>query len=182
MTITSANPVLSVFGYINERDQALMHRIHHWQAPDWIRLVMLYATRAGDGWLWYVLGISLLTFGDESRFAAVMSGTASCGAGLGLYSLLKNATRRKRPCLVEPNPWAHILPPDQYSFPSGHTIAAFSIATSVGLSYPLLMPVLLWCGFLIATSRIMLGMHFLSDVVVGALIGTSLGYVAFLFV
>jgi undecaprenyl-diphosphatase len=44
------------------------------------------------------------------------------------------------------------------------------------------MPVLLWCAFLIATSRIMLGMHFLSDVVVGALIGTSLGYVAFLFV
>ena len=65
------------------------------------------------------------------------------------------------------------------SFPSGHTISAFAFSIAVGSYYPYLMGVLLFCAFSIATSRIVLGMHFLSDVVVGALLGAGLGYAGF---
>ena len=169
-----------IFRFIRKRDHALMHRIHHWQAPDWVRLLMVVASHGGDGWIWYGLGFLILLFGDHYRFVAVFAGSASTAVGLGIYSVVKKATRRLRPCLVEPHDWARILPPDQYSFPSGHTIAAFSIATGVGLFYPMLMLPLLGVAFVVAISRILLGMHFLSDVVVGVLLGTSLGYAAFM--
>jgi undecaprenyl-diphosphatase len=176
MTLTGAGSVLSV---IQRSDFALMRRVHHWPAPGWVRTVMVLASRCGDGWFWYALGFLILAAGDGSRFAAVCAGTSACGAGLGIYVLVKKATRRKRPCLVEPHAWARILPPDQYSFPSGHTIAAFASAVSVGHFYPALLLPLVLCAALIGTSRILLGMHFLSDVLVGAVAGTSLGYTAF---
>jgi undecaprenyl-diphosphatase len=81
---------------------------------------------------------------------------------------------RKRPCEIEPHCWAHLLPPDQFSFPSGHTITAFAIAVTLGMFYPAMLAALLLCAFCIAASRVLLGMHFLSDVIVGALLGTVL--------
>jgi undecaprenyl-diphosphatase len=56
---------------------------------------------------------------------------------------------------------------------------AFALAVSLSLFYPALAIALLFCALSIAMSRILLGMHFLSDVVVGALIGTALGYVGY---
>lgn len=168
-----------MLNFIKHRDHALMLRIHHWEAPDWLRLVMLTATRAGDGWLWYGLGLMILIFGDHDRVASVFAGTASTSLGLVIYAITKKATRRPRPCLVEPNRWADVLPPDQYSFPSGHTIAAFAITLSVGQFYPPLFMPLLLTALVIATSRIMLGMHYLSDVLAGMLLGSVLGHIAY---
>jgi undecaprenyl-diphosphatase len=73
-----------------------------------------------------------------------------------------------------------ILPPDQFSFPSGHSITAFAVAVPVGLFYPGLASVLLFLAASIALSRIILGMHFLSDVLAGSAIGAALGYGFFL--
>lgn len=168
-----------MLNFIKHRDYALMLRIHHWEAPDWVRLLMLAATRAGDGWLWYALGLLILILGGHSRLAAVFAGTSSAGAGLILYALLKKTTRRTRPCLVEPHDWSGILPPDQYSFPSGHTIVASACAIAVGMFYPALLTGLLLTALVIATSRILLGMHYLSDVLAGMAIGGTLGYTAF---
>jgi undecaprenyl-diphosphatase len=72
-----------------------------------------------------------------------------------------------------------VLPPDRYSFPSGHSITSFAIALSVGMFYPDLQIVLLAVALLIASSRIILGMHFLSDVLAGSAIGIFLGYCSF---
>jgi undecaprenyl-diphosphatase len=66
------------------------------------------------------------------------------------------------------------LPPDRFSFPSGHTITAFAVAVSLAAFYPDLGIGLLFCAASIALSRILLGMHFLSDVLAGALIGSGL--------
>jgi undecaprenyl-diphosphatase len=164
---------------IIERDHSLMRKIHHWSPPEWLRTVMVCTTRAGDGWLWYGVGAILLLCGDKSKLQALLAGTSATGLGLAIYSIVKRTTRRTRPCLVEPNLWAHVLPPDRYSFPSGHSIAAFAIAASVGLFYPAFMSPLLLAAALIALSRVMLGMHFVSDVIVGSLLGTILGFVAF---
>jgi undecaprenyl-diphosphatase len=168
-----------MLNFIKHRDHALMLRIHHWEAPDWVRLVMVTASRAGDGWLWYGLGLLILMAGDHNRVASVFAGTAATSLGLIIYAIAKKITRRPRPCLVEKNLWADMLPPDQYSFPSGHTIAGFAITLSVGQFYPPLFMPLLLTALLIATSRIMLGMHYLSDVVAGMALGATLGHFAF---
>jgi undecaprenyl-diphosphatase len=71
------------------------------------------------------------------------------------------------------------LPPDQFSFPSGHSIGAFAFAVSIGLFEPSLMYGLLFCALSVAISRVILGLHFLSDVVIGSLIGAGLGYACY---
>ena len=95
--------------------------------------------------------------------------------GIVLFRAIKSVSERKRPCEIEPHCWSAVLPPDKYSFPSGHTITAFGIAISVGLFYPQLQAPLLAVALLIALSRIILGMHFLSDVIAGTAIGILLG-------
>jgi undecaprenyl-diphosphatase len=72
-----------------------------------------------------------------------------------------------------------LLPPDRFSFPSGHSITAFAIAVSLGLFYPAIFPGLLFLAVSVALSRILLGMHFLTDVLAGAALGTVLGYASY---
>jgi undecaprenyl-diphosphatase len=168
-----------MLNFIATRDHRLMRRVNRWSAPRWVRLWMICATRGGDGWLWYALLSVLLLFGDASRFAAVGAGTVAAGSGIAVFLSLKRLTGRKRPCQIEPHCWATLLPPDKFSFPSGHTITAYAVATPVALFYPSLAVGVLFCAFSIAASRILLGMHFLSDVLAGAVVGTCIGYASY---
>jgi undecaprenyl-diphosphatase len=162
--------------FIATGDHKLMRKVNKWPAPRWVRLGAIAATRAGDGWLWYLTGLLVLLFGGPERFTAVASAGAAALTGIGVFIAIKNVSGRKRPCEYEPHVWANLLPPDQFSFPSGHTITAFSVAVSLGMFYPALLGGFLVCAVAIATSRILLGMHFLSDVVAGALLGTVLAF------
>ena len=169
----------AVWNQIESNDYRLMRRVHRWKAPRWFRILMILATRGGDGWLWFTLGVILYFFGGGNRFEAIGAAATAAVAGIFLFRLLKNTSRRQRPCEIEPHCWASILPPDKYSFPSGHSITAFAVALSIGLFYPDLLAYLLTVAFLIASSRIILGMHFLSDVVAGSAIGIALGAITF---
>lgn len=97
---------------------------------------MICATRGGDGWLWYALGAILLLFGNAERFMAVGAAAFAVGLGIALFLRIKKATGRKRPCAIEPHCWTKLLPPDQFSFPSGHTITAFAAAVTLSVFYP----------------------------------------------
>jgi undecaprenyl-diphosphatase len=174
MTLTRA-----VWGYIDSRDRRIMRKVHRWRPPRWFRFWMISATRCGDGWLWYSLGCILLVFGGPKRFMAVLAASAASVTGIFLFKLLKRVSHRKRPCHLEPHCWSRVLPPDQFSFPSGHSITAFAMAICIGMFYPQLQGALLFIAVCIATSRIILGMHFLSDVIAGAAIGAALGLSAF---
>lgn len=162
--------------FIATGDHKLMRKVNKWLAPKWIRLLAMLATRAGDGWLWYLTAIFVLVFGGDDRFSATATAGSAALVGIGLFKLLKKISGRKRPCEIEPHCWATLLPPDQFSFPSGHAITAFAVAIALGEFYPVLLAPLLFCAFAIATSRILLGMHFLSDVVAGAMLGTGLAF------
>jgi undecaprenyl-diphosphatase len=166
----------AMLSFISHRDRKLMRRVHRWPAPRWVRVWMIYATRLGDGWLWYSLGLVLLLFGGERRFAAVGSAALAALAGIALFLKLKKTAGRRRPCALEPHCWATLLPPDQFSFPSGHTITAFAVAVSLSRFYPDLAVGLLFCAISVAASRVLLGMHFLSDVLAGAGIGILLAF------
>lgn len=162
--------------WVQAGDHRLMHRVNRWKPPQWMRLWMIAATRGGDGWLWYAMGLVVALFGGPERFHALLAAAASVSLGIVLFLKLKRAFGRKRPCALEPHCWATLLPPDQFSFPSGHTITAFAVTVSLGMFYPAMLPGLFFCAVNIALSRILLGMHFLSDVLAGAALGTALGY------
>jgi undecaprenyl-diphosphatase len=157
-------------------DYRLMQRVNRWRAPRWLRVWMIAATRGGDGWLWYAMGMVVALVGGPERFRALSAAATATVAGIALFLKLKRAFGRKRPCALEPHCWATLLPPDQFSFPSGHTITAAAVTVSLGMYYPAMLPGLFFCAVSVALSRILLGMHFLTDVLAGAVLGGLLGY------
>jgi undecaprenyl-diphosphatase len=164
---------------IAESDRRVMRRMNRWAAPRWFRVWMLGASKAGDWSLWVSLGGLVLLFGGERRFEALIAGGVSSLAGWGVFWLMKRLTGRERPCATETHCWSTLLPPDRFSFPSGHTIMAFAAAVPVGLVYRELFPVLLFCALSVAASRIVLGLHYLSDVMAGMVIGSAIGVIVF---
>ena len=125
------------------------------------------------------MGLVVALAGGPERFRALAAAALAAGVGIALFLKLKSAfAHRKRPCALEPHCWATLLPPDQFSFPSGHTITAFAMTMALGAYYPAMLPGLFFCAVSVALSRILLGMHFLSDVVAGAVLGGLLGYAA----
>jgi undecaprenyl-diphosphatase len=139
---------------------------------------MLVMSRLGNGWLWYSLGIFILICGGQDRYRAFFAGILSALVAILIFQAVKPVSRRRRPCEIEPHCWAVISPPDRFSFPSGHAMTSFAIAVAVGGFYPQYQPGLLAVAALIAASRIVVGMHFLTDVVVGALMGALIGYLS----
>jgi undecaprenyl-diphosphatase len=164
---------------IHAGDRKVMLRLNQWPAPKWIRKWMVLATRAGDGWLWIALAFVLLLAGGSRRFDALGAAFASLAAGQLLFLVLKQCIGRERPCATEQHCWARLLPPDRFSFPSGHTITAFAVAVPIGLYYTSLLPGLIFCAMSIASSRVLLGLHYLSDVLAGIVIGCAVGIGAF---
>jgi undecaprenyl-diphosphatase len=99
--------------------------------------------------------------------------------------LAKGRIRRTRPC-EQARPLAFAVDPlqwfaaDRFSFPSGHALNAFAVGSVVALAYPsAALPALVLAGS-IAASRVVLGLHWLSDVLAGALAGALIGSCAFL--
>jgi undecaprenyl-diphosphatase len=165
----------SLWGFIDRRDRRLMRRMNRWRAPRWIRYWMIAATRMGDGWAWYGLAMMLMAFGGPQRFAAIAASGSAAIVGIAVFKALKTLSQRPRPCQLEPHCWSKVLPPDRFSFPSGHTMTAFSIALVVSYFYPSLEGLLFFLALSIGVSRIVLGMHFLSDVLAGMVLGVALG-------
>ncbi len=173
MTLARAKETLSA------PDYGLMRRVNKWRAPRWFRWWMLGATRAGDGWLWGAIGIALLISAAPQRFRAVEAAGCAVAAGILIFHHIKRVVGRIRPKDIEPHCWACIVTRDRFSFPSGHSTTAFAVALSLGSFYPEAMPLLLILAANVAVSRVIVGMHFLSDVLVGSGMGALLGYVAF---
>src|SRR5260370_30002434 len=118
----------NLWGYIDRRDHRLMRRMNRWRAPRWIRIWMIAATRMGDGWIWYGLGLMLLAYGGPHRFSAIRAAGSAAVLGIFVFKALKNLSHRPRPCQTEPPCCPKVLPPDNFSFPPVNTIAAFAMS------------------------------------------------------
>ena len=95
-----------------------------------------------------------------------------------MYRYLKRWTRRPRPFRAHRQIVVLVAPLDEFSFPSGHTLHAVSF-TIVALAYfPILAPLLIPFMLLVAMSRVVLGLHYPSDVVAASLIGVALATVS----
>lgn len=92
-------------------------------------------------------------------------------------AIAKRSVPRLRPYQVFPQINTNRHPLKDPSFPSGHTTAAFALLTPWMLAEPLLIPLLLPIGMGVALSRIYFGLHFPSDTVAGALLGSTTAFI-----
>ncbi|ARP39308.1 phosphatase PAP2 family protein [Vibrio syngnathi] len=139
-------------------------------------------SHTGDGHLYVLIAlIALLADGYTGR-EFLMVGLAAFAIELPIYWLAKNTLKRRRPAEFSSLLHSHIVPSDKYSLPSGHSAAAFVMATLIGHFYPsLYLFSLIWAAA-IAGSRILLGVHFLTDVLIGAALGIACTSLAISFI
>lgn len=133
--------------------------------------VFQVASRLGDGVLWYTLiAVLALAYGEEGRRIALQCAVSGV-SGLLIYRALKNVLVRERPYMTHSAIVLAGKPLDRFSFPSGHTLHAVGFSLIVCSSLPFLALVLVPVALLIAASRVVLGLHYPSDVVAGGLLG-----------
>lgn len=146
--------------------------LHRAAARPLLQRGLALCSRLADGPLWVVLIALLpLTGAGGARHALLMLALGSLN--LALYYLLKRSTRRQRPFERCDDIRACLKAPDAFSFPSGHTLHAFAFAALLSALHPALAPLLWSFATLVALSRVVLGLHFPSDVVAGALLGIT---------
>jgi undecaprenyl-diphosphatase len=161
--------------YITPHEVLLMQRFCDLRRHGWLTLIFLGASRLGDGALWWSCGLVLLVVGGSIGRLAVLAAALAVGASIILFMGIKQLIGRPRPCATWPDLPCLLAPPDRFSFPSGHSMTAFAAASALSGVLPVLLPPLLSAALLIGASRVFLGLHYPSDVLVGALIGSGLG-------
>lgn len=140
-----------------------------------IRRLFSVLSRLGDGVFWYMLMGALVLADGLGGLQASAHMAATGVLALTLYKLLKRWARRPRPFAADMRIRAWVAPLDEYSFPSGHTLHAVSFTVVALAYYPWLAPLLLPFTLGVALSRVVLGLHYPSDVLAATVIGVLLG-------
>lgn len=125
----------------------------------------------GNGPFWAASAAVLLTLEGAAGLTALEPMVITGVIAFTLYKLLKKGTARPRPFAAEPGFRLTVAPTDQYSFPSGHTLHAVAFTLVLAVHYPPLGWLALPFTVLVALSRIVLGLHYPSDVVAGSALG-----------
>lgn len=102
-------------------------------------------------------------------------GYLSAAAGWVLYKFIKSNTARPRPFQAHSHIVAYAPPPDAHSFPSGHTLNAVILGMTLVAAYPAIAPLALVWMVSTGISRVVLGLHYPSDIIAGGLLGAMLG-------
>lgn len=160
---------------IQQLDLKLFFRLYslnrHSQVPRLAKAV----SRTGDGWLYLlIMPLSIYQLKPEMLRELVTLGLLGFGLERVLYYVLKNVFRRQRPEEYLPNFSAIIAPSDRFSMPSGHTSAAFFAATFMVFGVSMAFIPLYLYGIFVGLSRMVLGVHFPSDLLGGAALGTTI--------
>lgn len=174
------NRVSLYYNRMLEVDTDLCVRLNRTSQRIWVRRVFRSVSRLGDGVFWYaVIAGILLAQGADGLFPSLHMLAAGC-VGTLCYKLIKGKASRPRPYEVTQSISLGIPPLDRFSFPSGHTLHAVVFSMVALGYYPMLAWLLLPFTLLVGMSRVILGLHYPTDVLAGAAIGALIASMSFM--
>lgn len=141
---------------------------------NWFRLM----SRLGDGVFWYTMLLGIVWVQGEAAWLPTLHIIATGLSGTLVYKWLKGKTLRPRPYQVLQDVWLTGKPLDYFSFPSGHTLHAVVFTCMTLAYYPTLAMLVIPFSAMVAISRVVLGLHYPSDVLAGAVIGLAMSAIS----
>ena len=165
---------------MHQFDSNVCVAVNHTSQYRLIRDCFRVASRLGDGVFWYGLMAGILLIKGAEGLVSVLHMAVAGLIGTLLYKWLKGKTSRPRPYEVRQDIWLTGKPLDKFSFPSGHTLHAVVFGVVALSYYPQLSIIVIPFIVMVALSRVVLGLHYPSDVLAGALIGAAIAAFSFL--
>lgn len=133
------------------------------------------ATRLGNGWIYPIISAMLLLFGNSERPVRIIFTSAlSLALAFTIYPSAKKMLARTRPCDYAPALAQFPEPLDRYSCPSGHAMTAAAYCVPLIVAWPATAPAAIALWAVIGWSRIAVGHHYVSDVILGSILGASI--------
>ena len=151
----------------------ILYAINNLHNPILDKIMIAITSLGNAGLLWIGIAIGLLFVKKTRKCGIVMLISLVLGLIIG-NGLLKNLIARQRPCWIDENIKFLIPNPQDYSFPSGHTLASFEAAVMIYLHNKKWGIISLILAVAIAFSRMYLFVHFPTDILAGMLLGTGI--------
>ena len=162
--------------YFDELELGICLRINALSQKIGWRRLFTAVSRLGDWPAYAIVGIACAALLEEAGLAFLLQSLLTAGAGIALYKSLKHRLVRERPFITHNGIVAAAAPLDRYSFPSGHTMHAVSFAILFTAHVPVMIWIMAPFAILVAMSRVVLGLHYPTDVLVGAALGALLAW------
>lgn len=168
----------NMIAYFNYLEGSICLRINRLSHRAWLRQLFSVVSRLGNGGFWGIMALVIFVLQGSQALQLLLQTGVTALAGVLVYKLIKHRLVRERPYINNGDIQCGAAPLDRYSFPSGHTLHAVSFTIMYMHIEPTLLVVLLPFAILVAASRIILGLHYPSDVIVGAAIGAALANIS----
>lgn len=172
----TASSFAGLLGRIQGYDLSLCQALNRAARLRSVQRLFAWVSRAGDGIFWYALMGALPLLYGAAGLTAALHMALTAGVGVAVYKLLKGRFVRPRPFAAHATIAMGAAPLDRGSFPSGHTLHAVAFSLTVLAYFPGLWWLVAPFALLVALSRMVLGLHYPSDVLAGAAVGASLAY------
>jgi len=163
-----------VVKYWDELEFKVCLRINALSRVELIRQFFSAVSKLGDYPAWVIFGVVVAARQGAGAAPFALRALATAGVGIVVYKLLKTRLVRERPFVRHGEIVCGTAPLDRYSFPSGHTLHAIGLTVLFGAYEPIMLAVLAPFAALVAASRIILGLHYPSDVLAGGMIGAAI--------
>lgn len=165
-----------VFQKFDQLEFGLCSHINNYSRKLPIRSFFRTVSRLGDGLFWYLLILLLPVLNGMDGFFQLLYVSSVGLVSVCLYKFLKAKLIRERPYISFGSIIAQTKPLDRYSFPSGHSMNAACMAVLLGTCETLFVELVTIFATLVAMSRVILGMHYPSDVIIGVILGSGVAY------
>lgn len=162
----------------------LLASIHQWDVNAFHRMLQAHRfksivngayciSRSADGWPYPIMAALIYWLNDEHGLIFISTLALAFGLERTIYLIAKKGFKRKRPANILPNFHSLVIASDEFSFPSGHTSGAFVFVTALVLVLDPMFALLYCWSAAVGCSRVILGVHFPTDILMGAILGSA---------
>jgi len=166
-SVAEVGHLAQILLWLDAAERRLVRRVVIQSRHPWLRALIVLSSHASNGWLYPSLAAFLFVVQGTAALRVIFAAGTAAGVAYCVYPFIKRVVGRIRPCETDPSLDPPVKALDRYSCPSGHCMAATTVAVTLAWEYPASVPSISLGWLVIAWSRVSSGHHYPSDLIAG---------------